>query len=98
MIRNVVMGRLGTGPDAEERLEAGIAGIAGLDLPGMLANHVGRDACLRAGGWDFAITNDWTDAAAYRAYDVEAEHNRYRAQVVEVCEQVARVQLELPDA
>ncbi|GGF42772.1 hypothetical protein GCM10011519_15820 [Marmoricola endophyticus] len=94
MIRNVVMGRVR--PGAEAALEDGLAGIAALDLPGMLANHVGRDAGLRAGGWDFAITNDWTDGAAYQAYDVDPEHNVHRASVVEACEQVARVQFEIP--
>lgn len=95
MIRNVVMGRIT--PGSEVQVEAGMAGIAALRLPGMLANHAGRDLALREGGWDFAITNDWVDADAYRAYDLDEEHNRYRAQVVAGLEAVARVQFEVPD-
>ena len=61
----------------------------------LVDNHAGFDLALREGGWDLAITNDWRDAEAYRGYDVDAEHNRYRAMIVEVWEQVARVQFEL---
>jgi hypothetical protein len=97
MIRNVVMGRLPADADAEvqQKLDEGLAGIAGLQLPGLLAMQVGRDAGLREGGWTFAITNDWVDVAAYRNYDVDPEHGRYRAIIGGVCEQLARVQLEL---
>ena len=96
MIRNVVMGRLKdpADPAAGKQLDDGLAGIAALDLPGQLAMHVGRDAGLREGAWTFAITNDWIDADAYRSYDVDEEHNRYRRLIVEVCD-VARVQLVL---
>lgn len=94
MIRNVVMGRTADTADAAE-IEAGLAGIAGLDLPGMLACTVGRDLGLREGGWSFAIVNDWADADVYRAYDLDAEHNRYRAMLVGNCSDIARVQLEV---
>lgn len=99
MIRNVVVGRLRDGDDPErdlEQLNRGLGGIARLHLPGLLANHVGLDMGLRDGGWSFAITNDWADIDAYRNYDLDEEHNVYRAMVVEVCEQVARVQFEVP--
>lgn len=98
MIRNVVMGRLRTEGernalfDAARRLDEALAGIAALDLPGQLAVHVGRDLGIRPGGWSFAITSDWVDVTAYRAYDLDAEHNRYRAMIVDACEEVARVQ------
>ncbi|MEH3155975.1 MAG: Dabb family protein [Gordonia paraffinivorans] len=100
MIRNVVMGRLraAEGDQAEQdraRLEAALAGIAALDLPGCLANHTGLDAGLREGGWDFAITNDWETAEDYRGYDVDHEHNVHRSEIVAVAEQVARVQFEI---
>lgn len=94
MIRNVVTGRLR--PDAtaadRARLEAGLAGIRGLQLPGLLDNRVGLDEGLREGGWSFAITNDWVDADAYRRYDADPEHNGYRAAIVAVCSEVSRVQ------
>ncbi len=103
VIRNVVMGRLLDSGDerdvvrAAAQLDRGLAGIAALDLPGLLTMHVGRDAGLRDAGWTFAITNDWVDADAYRAYDVDVEHNRYREMIVDVCSDVARVQLVIDD-
>jgi hypothetical protein len=97
VIRNVVLGRLRADLDESElaQLERGLAGIAGLRLPGQLAMAVGRDAGLRDGGWSFAITNDWADAEAYRGYDVDAEHVEYRRLLGEVCDEVARVQFEI---
>jgi hypothetical protein len=59
--------------------------------------RIGRDAGLRAGGWTFATTCDWVDAEACRAYDIDPEHNVYRAQIVDVCADVARVQFEISD-
>ena len=99
MIRNAVMGRLRDelvgDAGANERLDVAVAAIAALQLPGLLAMTCGRDLGLRAGGWSFAIVNDWVDAAAYAAYDVEAEHNRHRAVIGELCAQIARVQFEI---
>ena len=97
MIRNVVMGRVRDDLDDDARagLEAGLAGIAALSLPGQVSTSVGRDAGLRDGAWSFAIVNDWVDAAAYRNYDLDEEHNRYRAMVASACDHLARVQFEL---
>ena len=77
MIRNVVVGRLKA--DAEPGLiEQGLAGIVGLAAEGRLDVKVGRDAGLRDGNWDYAITADFVDAEAYRRYDEDEEHNRLR--------------------
>jgi hypothetical protein len=84
VIRNVVVGRLRPAADADQRaadaalLAEGLAGIAALTFPGLLAMNVGRDIALRDGGWDFAITNDWADADAYRVYDGSVPHPRSR--------------------
>ena len=93
MIRNVVMGRAAD-TSHESELEAGLAGIAALQLDGMLSMQVGRDAGLREGNWSFCIVNDWVDADAYRAYDLDEEHNRYRAMVGGACSELSRVQFE----
>ena len=96
MIRNVVMGRLkDTSDETVAELDRGLAGIRSLDLPGQLSMSAGRDAALRDGGWDFAIVNDWADAEAYRAYDVDDTHNVYRSIIGGVSAQVARVQFEI---
>ncbi len=99
MIRNVVLGRMRELDDpvqaaaASAQLDEGLAGIAALTCPGLVAMHVGRDAGLRDGTWTFAITNDWVDADAYRGYDTDPEHNRFRRLLVEVCSDLARVQV-----
>ena len=104
MIRNVVTGRLRPVSSDEERhadlvrLEQGLAAIAALQLPGLLSMHLGRDLGLRAGGWDFAITNDWADAESYRRYDLDEEHNRIRREYFAVvCSDIARVQFAFDD-
>ena len=102
MIRNVVVGRLRQSGDSAQQaedaalLQEGLAGIAALKVPGMLAMNVGCDLGLRAGGWSFAITNDWQDADAYQAYDADDEHNRLRREIfAKICQDIARVQIEI---
>jgi len=102
MIRNVVVGRLRRTEDLSEKaadaalLQEGLAGMAALRLPGMIAMNVGGDLGLRDGGWDFAITNDWEDAEAYRGYDADEEHNRLRREIfAKICEDIARVQIQI---
>jgi hypothetical protein len=92
MIRNVVMGRLR--PDADgTQLEHGLAGMRALKVEGMLSLECGRDAALREGNWDYAITADFVDVDAYRRYDEDEEHNRLRREALgPVTEQIARVQ------
>jgi len=102
VIRNVVVGRLRPAGDPVQQaadaasLQAGLAGIAALRFPGMLAMSVGIDLGLRDSEWDFAITNDWQDADAYRIYDQDEEHNRLRREVfAQICQDIARVQFQV---
>jgi hypothetical protein len=98
VIRDVVLGRLKEGADAA-LLEEALRGLLLLPMDGLLEMHVGRDAGLRDGGWDYAITADFADADAYRRYDADEEHNRLRRELFDVLsEQIARVQFEIPDA
>jgi hypothetical protein len=94
MIRNVVLGKLREGV-ALAAVEPALAAIVALDPPGLLDCRVGTDLRLRDESWDFAITSDFADEAAYRAYDEEAEHNRVRREMfAPVCAEIARVQFE----
>ena len=102
MIRNVVLGRLRSAGDPAQQeadaalLREGLAAIAALRLPGLLAMSVGTDLGLRDGGWSFAIVNDWQDAGAYRAYDADEVHNRIRRQIfAKICQDIARVQFQI---
>jgi signal transduction histidine kinase len=102
VIRNVVVGRLRPAGDTAQQaadaalLQEGLAGIAALRCPGMLAMSVGTDLGLRDSGWDFAVTNDWQDADAYRVYDQDEEHNRLRREIfAQICQDIARVQFQV---
>ena len=103
MIRNVVLGLLREQSDAalaaadSAQLDQALTALAALAFPGLVAVHVGRDLGLREGGWSFAITSDWADAASYRVYDLDEEHNRLRRELfAPICEQIARVQFAIP--
>jgi hypothetical protein len=94
VIRNVVVGRLRAGTDPAV-VRSALDAIVALPVPGLLDVRVGLDAGLRGGAWGFAITSDFVDADAYRAYDADAEHNRVRREMFDpVCEEIARVQFE----
>ena len=104
VIRNLVVGRLRATNDPAQaaadsaQLDNALAAIEALTCGGRLTSRVGRDARLREGGWDFAITNDWVDEDAYRAYDTDPEHNRLRRDGFgPVCSDIARVQLVVPN-
>ena len=94
MIRNVVMVKLKARQD-EVAVRDLMGRFAALDCPGTLSYTIGADLGLRDGGWSFAIVADFTDADAYRAYDADAEHNRLRAELAPMAEQVGRVQFEV---
>ena len=92
MIRNVVLGRLR--PDADPaQLEAGLSALRAMLIDGMVALDCGRDLGLRDGNFDYAVTADLVDEAAYRRYDEDEEHNRIRRELLgPVSEQIVRVQ------
>lgn len=94
MIRNVVVGRLRPGTDPAV-VRPALDAIVALPVEGLLDVRVGLDAGLREGNWDFAITSDFADAEAYRAYDLDAEHNQIRQEMFGPhCEQIIRMQFE----
>jgi hypothetical protein len=92
MIRNVVVGRLR--PDVSpETIEEALAAIVALNPDGCLDMRVGVDAGLREGNWSFSIVADFVDEGAYRAYDIDEEHNRIRREVfAPISEEIARIQ------
>jgi hypothetical protein len=97
MIRNVVLAKLKPGYDTVEVAQIQ-EGLRNMNLPGTQRYTIGDDAGLRDGNWDFIIVADFSDVAAYRGYDEDAEHNRLRARLAPFIDQIARAQLELPDS
>jgi Stress responsive A/B Barrel Domain len=94
MVRNVVHVKLAPGQDPAAVAKAQEAFLDG-DCPGTLSYVIGDDLRLRDGNWSLAIVADFTDADAYRAYDQDEEHNRVRAGLLPMTEQIARVQFEM---
>jgi hypothetical protein len=92
VIRHVVLGRLK--PDVQEgTIRPVLEAIAALRTPGMLDCRTGTDERLRDATWDFAITVDLEDVAAYRAYDADPEHDRIRReQLLPLTAELVRVQ------
>ena len=95
MIRNVVLVRLKPSADPAEVADIQ-EDFRRLNCPGTLSYTLGDDLALRAGNWSYAIVADFTDADAYRGYDLDEAHNRARARLAPLAEEVARVQFELP--
>lgn len=97
MIRNVVVGRLLPDvPDAQ--VEAALQALRDLRVDGVELDLVaGRDLGLRVGNASYAITVDLADEAAYRAYDLDEEHNRIRRELfAPISESIERIQFRLP--
>ncbi len=94
MIRNVVLAKLKPGYDSA-RMDTVSAGFRTLRIEGMLQLTLGTDAGLRDGNWDLAIVADFDTAEAYRAYDLDAEHDRLREQLAPLVDTIARCQYEL---
>jgi hypothetical protein len=95
VIRNVVLVKLKAGADPAEVAEIQ-DGLRNLACAGTIGYTLGDDLGLRDGTWSFAIVADFFDVESYQAYDLDDEHNRYRARLAPLTEQIARVQFELP--
>ncbi len=93
-IRNMVMVELKA--DADLEAVAKIQdGFRGLNCPGTISYTLGNDLGLKDGTWSFGIVADFEDEDAYRGYDLDAEHNRLRAELSQHAERLARVQFAL---
>jgi|1186.fasta_scaffold275017_2 hypothetical protein len=95
MIRNVLVGKLRPGVSPED-IETALDAIMALAPPGCLDMKVGLDAGLREGNWDFTVTADFADVDAYRAYDLDDEHNRIRRELfAPISDELVRIQIDV---
>jgi Stress responsive A/B Barrel Domain len=94
VIRNVVLVKLKADHDPAAIAEIQ-QGLCDLNTPGTLSYTVGDDLGLREGNWSFAIVADFTDKDSYAVHDQDAEHNRIRARLAPMVENVARLQTEV---
>jgi hypothetical protein len=98
VIRNVVVGRVRPGVEADE-VEKALQALRELRVEGVEIRMVsGVDLGLREGNAGYAITVDLDDEEAYRIYDRDPEHHRLRTKLfVPISESIERVQFRLPD-
>ena len=92
MIRSLALFKLrpGTDLDAVRKINEG---LKSLKIEGMRSMLVGYDLGLRAGNFDYSVTCEFDDEASYRAYDLDPEHGKIRAQMSAYIEVGARIQV-----
>ena len=81
MIRHVGLFILKPGTTAEQ-VAPWVSAIKAMPSPGLLAHTWGLDLGLREGNASMAAVFDFVDEAAYLAWDVDAEHNRIRRELM----------------
>lgn len=96
MIRNVVVGVLTDGTSLQDAVDA-LEALQAITIPGVSVTvNAGLDLGLRDGNASYAITADFADADAYRAYDADEEHNRIRRErLAPISASIHRVQFRL---
>jgi hypothetical protein len=80
MIRHVSVFTLKEGADVA-RVRAAVDLLVER-VPGAVAYAYGSDLGLRAGNGGFALSFDFPDEAAYRAWDTDPEHERIRRELI----------------
>jgi len=81
MIRHIVLCTF-TDSATPERVEQIRTELAQLGCPGRTSFTMGPDLGLREGNMDVAIVADFTDIAAYQAYDVDPAHDQIRRELI----------------
>jgi hypothetical protein len=97
MLRHVVMFRWKpeTKPAQLESLERALARLPSL-CPTIRRYRFGRDAGLADGNFDFAVVADFDDAAGWRDYRVNADHQQLIAEhIAPITDSRAALQFEL---
>jgi hypothetical protein len=95
VIKSIVVLKLKTGvrPGSVDEL---VGALGKLQISGMTALHMYRDAGLRAGNCDVAIIADLEDEEAYSRYDTDVEHSRIRRELAApIAERIERIQVRL---
>ena len=95
MVRNVTLVQFKPGT-SDAYVASIVDAMRALKIPSMLRLSMGKDLLLQDGNMDFAVVADFVDAAAFRAFDTDAEHIRIRKEMTgPVLARYERVQYEL---
>ncbi len=93
-IRNVTL--IDFKPDTDPDLVATASQrLAGLKVPGMHWIDAGPDLGLQTANASAGVICDFTDAAAYRAYDADGPHNEIRRDIAHAMAGARRVQFQV---
>jgi len=96
VIRHVAIFTLKEGADVE-RVRAALE-LLRRRVPGAAAGAYGADLGLRPGNGGFAVSFDFPDEAAYRAWDAHPEHERIRREMIlPLATGAVRCQFRLPE-
>lgn len=97
MIRNVVVGVVREGVSSA-KVEEALDALRSFAMDGRTVGIVaGQDLGLREGNASYCLTVDFPDAEAYRAYDLDEEHNRIRRELfAPISASIQRIQFDLP--
>lgn len=93
-------------PDAEEAMAAASIdlptvweGLAGIDTPGLVSFHAGRDVGTHLDdNWSFAVVIDFVDLASFRAWFDHPDHARIGGPMEPYIAQTCRVVYDLDHA
>lgn len=98
MIRNVVVGTVRDDVQPGQ-VEQALQALRDLRVEGVTLRLVaGQDLGLREGNASYVITVDLDDEDAYRAYDLDEEHNRLRRELfAPMSTSISRVQFLMSD-
>jgi Stress responsive A/B Barrel Domain len=81
MLRHILLIRLRPGVTTPQ-VDAFARAIESVPFPGRRNVIVGRDIGARPGNMDLAVTNDFPDEAAFRAWGEDPEHIRVRSELL----------------
>ena len=81
MIRHVILIKFRP-ETTREQVDALIAAMHALEIRGLRDFSIGTDLGLREGNMSYAGVFDFEDEDAWRAYDLDEEHNRIRRELV----------------
>jgi Stress responsive A/B Barrel Domain len=90
MLRHILLIRLKPGVTAEQ-VDAFARAIESVPFPGRRNVIVGRDIGVRPGNMDLAVSNDFPDEAAFRAWGENPEHAQVRNELLSpIAERIER--------
>lgn len=90
MLRHILLIRLKPGVTAEQ-VDAFARAIEAMPFPGRHNVVVGRDVGVRPGNMDLAVSNDFSDEAAFQAWGDHPEHVQVREELLSpIAERIER--------